>query len=428
VDQAQRLADGAQKKSADASQEAGLLEGLRLQQEKELAEKCRELLDCGVEELVRRLPEEILRNREAIGENTRQRELLERQDRQRRLLEQGLPAQEKKIGDLTERQSENVRAAAALEARIQSRREQMETAAAGLPYPTEQELLEQIRTRKREQSVLEQALSKARDRHRDVLEKLSTLKGSIEALEKELAGSEPVEAVRIGEELDQVSGALGKLHRDHTAASIRIHANGESLTAIDATDAELKVLEQQLKWLDPLAKTANGDVNGKEKLKLETFVQTTYLDRILVCANTRLLRMSDGQYEMARHTDPEDKQGQKGLDLDVIDHYNGSRRSVRTLSGGESFKASLALALGMSEMIQRQAGGIRFDTMFVDEGFGSLDEESLRTAINTLAELSDSNRLVGIISHVGELKERIDKQIRVKKTREGSSEAKIILE
>lgn len=161
---------------------------------------------------------------------------------------------------------------------------------------------------------------------------------------------------------------------------------------------------------------------------LETFVQTTWFDRIIACANTRLLGMTDGQYELLRHTELTDGRTVSGLDLDVIDHYNGSVRSVRTLSGGESFKASLSLALGMSEMIQRQSGGIQFDAMFVDEGFGSLDEESLRQAVGTLTALSGTNRLVGIISHVGELKERIDRQILVTKTRDGYSKAEIRLE
>ena len=117
---------------------------------------------------------------------------------------------------------------------------------------------------------------------------------------------------------------------------------------------------------------------------------------------------------------------QAGLELDVIDHYNGSVRSVRSLSGGESFQASLAMALGLSDEIQSQAGGIQIDSMFVDEGFGSLDEESLNQAIQTLMQLSASNRLVGIISHVSELKEKINSQIVVKKDKNQGSLAEII--
>lgn len=122
----------------------------------------------------------------------------------------------------------------------------------------------------------------------------------------------------------------------------------------------------------------------------------------------------------------DNNRSQSGLELDVVDHYNGTTRSVNTLSGGESFKASLSLALGLSDEIQSSAGGIRLDTMFVDEGFGSLDEDSLQAAIRALHGLTEGNRLVGIISHVSELKERIDKQIRVTKQKSGGSRAEIV--
>ncbi|MDD3240448.1 MAG: SbcC/MukB-like Walker B domain-containing protein, partial [Lachnospira sp.] len=141
---------------------------------------------------------------------------------------------------------------------------------------------------------------------------------------------------------------------------------------------------------------------------------------------TRLMGMSSGHYELKRRETASSLKIQAGLELDVIDHYNGSVRSVRSLSGGESFQASLAMALGLSDEIQSQAGGIQIDSMFVDEGFGSLDEESLNQAIQTLMQLSASNRLVGIISHVSELKEKINSQIVVKKDKNQGSLAEII--
>ena len=159
---------------------------------------------------------------------------------------------------------------------------------------------------------------------------------------------------------------------------------------------------------------------------LETFVQTTYLDRVLEQANSRLLKMSDGQYELSRRKEADNNRSQFGLDLDVVDHYNGTVRDVHTLSGGESFLASLALALGMSDEIQASAGGVELDAMFVDEGFGSLDEESLQHALQVLEGVSEGKRLVGIISHVGGLKDRIDRQIIVKKARSAGSQAEII--
>ncbi len=144
---------------------------------------------------------------------------------------------------------------------------------------------------------------------------------------------------------------------------------------------------------------------------LETYVQSADFDRVIAKANVRLLVMSGQQYELVRRVDASAKNTQSGLDLNVIDHANGTERDVKSLSGGESFKASLSLALGLSDLIQESAGGIQLDTMFVDEGFGSLDDESLEQAFRALSQLSEGNRLVGIISHVEELKRKIDKRI-----------------
>jgi exonuclease SbcC len=175
-----------------------------------------------------------------------------------------------------------------------------------------------------------------------------------------------------------------------------------------------------------LSNTANGNIAGKEKIMLETYIQMTYFDRIIARANTRFMVMSGGQYEMIRRAEAENNRSQSGLELDIVDHYNGTERNIKTLSGGESFKASLSLALGLSDEIQSSAGGIQLDTMFVDEGFGSLDDESLQQAIKALAGLAQGNRLVGIISHVGELKDKIDKQIVVTKEKTGGSSIVIV--
>ena len=185
-------------------------------------------------------------------------------------------------------------------------------------------------------------------------------------------------------------------------------------------------LEARAQWVGALASTAGGTLTSKQKVKLEAYIQMNYLDRILVHANTRLLQMTDAQYELERIV-AENQRSQSGLDLGVIDHYNGTRRSVKTLSGGESFKASLALALGLSDEVQRTAGGIRLDTLFLDEGFGSLDEESLEQALRVLAGLTEGDRLVGIISHVGTLKDRIDRQVVVRKSRTGGSTVELVV-
>lgn len=182
----------------------------------------------------------------------------------------------------------------------------------------------------------------------------------------------------------------------------------------------LQQCEGELQYISNLSATMNGTLAGKKRVNLETYIQMHYFDRILRRANTRLLQMTSGQYELRRDAlkDGDSKTGNSktGLDLVVDDHYSGRERSVKTLSGGESFLASLALALGLADEVQSSAGGIQLDTMFVDEGFGSLDDSALQQAIATLQGLSEGHRLVGIISHVHDLQEMIDKKIIVTKS------------
>ena len=245
---------------------------------------------------------------------------------------------------------------------------------------------------------------------------------------------------RIGEDtninLEEESKKLELLetrYKEYGITIKRVHSNYSTnkthLENIKVKADNLIDTEKKYTWLNALSNTANGQIKGKDKDKimLETYIQMNYFDRIIARANTRLMIMTDGQYDLVRRKEALNHQGQSGLDLDVIDHYNGTHRSVKSLSGGESFKASLALALGLADEIQSSAGGIKLDTMFIDEGFGSLDEESLNAAMKALNSLADGNRLVGIISHVQELKQKIDKQIIVRKDKSGGSRAEIIV-
>lgn len=258
-------------------------------------------------------------------------------------------------------------------------------------------------------------------------EKLASLKSARDEILKRLDGNADIdlqqESVRQAA-TEEKGKAIEK--REKTVHS-RISVNKKSLENIKVKADDLIAAERKYTWVKALSNTANGNISGKEKIMLETYIQMNYFDRIIARANSRLMIMTDGQYDLVRRKEALTKQGQSGLDLDVIDHYNGSQRSVKTLSGGESFKASLALALGLADEIQSSAGGIKLDTMFVDEGFGSLDEESLSQAMKALTSLADTNRLVGIISHVGELKQKIDKQIVVTKDKSGGSKAEIVL-
>lgn len=205
----------------------------------------------------------------------------------------------------------------------------------------------------------------------------------------------------------------------------RLVINNGILNKLSYNGALLDESLKKFSLVKSLADTANGTISGKEKVMIETFVQMNFFERILAVANTRLMVMTGGQYELIRKVVSGNLR-QSGLDMDVIDHFNGSVRDVRTLSGGESFKASLSLALGLSDVVSSLAGGIRINVMFVDEGFGSLSSESLEMAIETLMNLSSDGKLIGIISHVFELKERIDKQIVVTKSVDSGSVIKIV--
>lgn len=189
--------------------------------------------------------------------------------------------------------------------------------------------------------------------------------------------------------------------------------------ALDIYEKSLPILDDKKNLLDQysnLSATCSGELPGKAKIKLETFVQMAFLDRILARANIRLLKMSEGRYMLNRDDKGDNKRSQTGLDLCVHDLSNNTFRSTKSLSGGESFQASLCLALGFADEIQNSSGGIQIETMFIDEGFGTLDNVALKNAVDSLVDLSKGNKLVGIISHVDELRERIDKGINIEKS------------
>ncbi len=257
---------------------------------------------------------------------------------------------------------------------------------------------------------------------------LSSLNGKKAGLEQTLNESESYDINALKDELKALSDNQKRLDINRQQLYSRINLNSDLKYKIIQKNERLSLLDKKYISLSAISNTANGNVKGKEKITLETFVQMKYFDAIISKANVRLLTMTDGQYELTRRNEAQNKRSQAGLDLDVLDHYNGTSRSVSTLSGGESFMASLSLALGLSDEIQSSNGGIQLDTMFVDEGFGSLDGDSLDRALNALISLSQGNRLVGIISHVDALSERIDNKIIVTKERENGSFAKIVTE
>lgn len=347
--------------------------------------------------------------------------------KRRKDLDEQIPKAEE---DLKKREQELVEQGGLVEElskKQNSRQTEIDTYSADLVYASEQEAREQQAKDEKQKGDFEKAIKDTKDLYESGRTDLAERKARIDQLKKQIAETKVVEKEKLLAERQELNARSGSDEERAKQVFSRLNTNSEILKNIEEKSAELSKLESRYQWIKALSDTANGRLTGKEKIMLETYVQTTYFDRIIARANRRFLAMSGNQYELKRRKTAESNQAQSGLELDVLDHYNGTERSVRTLSGGESFKASLSLALGLSDEIQSSAGGIRLDTMFVDEGFGSLDEESLRQAITTLMGLSENNRLVGIISHVAELKEKIEKQIVVTKEKTGGSKVEIVV-
>lgn len=338
-------------------------------------------------------------------------------------LEKLIPDMDLKIGEDEENEKQLQLALAILDAEIKALRADIDVLLEKLPHKTKEDAEIAIAGMVKERETLENTIKKAREAHETCQKELSALAGKIESLVERVKKSETIDAPAIQTEKDALEEQRSTLTQLNEQIQSRLDRNSDITKNISAQSTNLVKLESMWAWVKALSNTANGNISGKEKIMLETYVQMTYFDRIIARANTRFMIMSEGQYELKRRKTAINNRSQSGLDLDVIDHYNGTERDVKTLSGGETFKASLSLALGLADEIQSSAGGIRLDTMFVDEGFGSLDEDSLQQAIKVLAGLTEGHRLVAIISHVSDLKQRIDKQIIVRK---GKSEGSYI--
>ena len=305
----------------------------------------------------------------------------------------------------------------ALEGQIAERR-------AALPYPRRADAQAALDKLEADRSTLRTGMDTAQRRLKQAEQTVAAAEAAVEALTAQQTAAQKELPARSAEELTaqqtELTAARETLRSREKQLSAQLLPNRKTAAQYRAAAEARQTLESRWQWVSALAATAGGTLTSKQKIRLEAYIQMNYLDRILRYANTRLMQMTAGQYELER-IGAENQRSQSGLDLGVIDHYNGTRRSVKTLSGGESFKASLALALGLSDEVQSSAGGIRLDTLFLDEGFGSLDEESLELAIRVLSGLTEGDRLVGIISHVGALKDRIDRQVVVHKARTGGS-------
>lgn len=421
VEIAQKKAKKAQKESEEKSSAAAATKAQVETQTKEVQKDSIALFTEQPDNLSAALSAEAEKLSAFINMHVKQIKAEEQKERRKVELEKDLPGLDEAIAKLADGISENKNGITALDTELREKTVAQAKLSESLAWESKTEAEEnalKLEAKKVELSTLITQTKKALDGHKGLCSEAET---KIKTLSDQLKDAQEIDIEEVTGRKSTLTIAKEK-HTDRIAAIIsRLDKNNDIQRHIDKRLREITVIEERWVWVKTLSDTANGQLSGKDKIMLETYVQTSYFERIIRRANIRLMVMSSGQYELKRAADASNQKSQSGLELNVIDHYNASERSVKTLSGGESFMASLSLALGLSDEIQSTSGGIRLDTMFVDEGFGSLDEDTLSQALKVLNGLADSNLLIGIISHVTELKERINKQIIVEKKKSGGS-------
>ena len=328
-------------------------------------------------------------------------------------LDEELPKEREKLNELVQKKGKLEGDKRELETNKKNLEEKKVNLAKELTYPSEEEAQKALDEKKKKKGELEGVIKSAEKKLNEYTAELAKLNGSIEELGKLIKVVPSVNVEEATLQKENLEKERGEKDTIIKALNTNNTINQGIIGNVNKTLDELSAIEEEYRMKKTLSDTANGQLTGKERISLETYVQSAYFERIIQRANTRLMVMSNGQYELRRRTTFSGS-AQSGLELNVLDHYNGTERDVHSLSGGEQFKASLSLALGLSDEIQESAGGIQLDTMFVDEGFGSLDESSLQQALKALNDLTEGNRLIGIISHVADLK-KIDRQIIVTK-------------
>lgn len=408
------------------SEKAGKTKGQLEEKKKQLEETCKELFGEIPQSISSSLEERVQCLHMQESTINEQRKRANQAIQQRKILEEQNEKGESYLKKWDEMLEEKERRYHEMERECAILTERYEKAISVLAYTSKKDALQALEKKKDQKNALDLAYRSAEEQYRTTKETIQSKTAKIQTLQEQLDGFQDS---KYAELLEQQQSCMQKkreilLKKEKTVTDYQMNKRVEN--AIQGQFEKLQNVEEQWKMVKALSNTANGNVSGKEKIMLETYIQMSHFNRIIARANTRFMMMSGGQYELKRRETAENLRSQSGLELDVIDHYNGSIRSVRTLSGGESFQASLALALGLSDEIQSEAGGIQLDAMFIDEGFGSLDEETLDQAVKALLNLADGNRLVGIISHVAELKERIEKQIIVTKQKSDGSTVKLI--
>lgn len=418
--------EAAQGEAARLSEEAGRLHGQETAFKAEILHAAGELLGhTGLPGLEERVRAETAAQKALLAGLDRETRAAEARVQRKAEIQPEILALEQSVEEKTARQSAAALEETALEGTCAALRREAEALMAQLAHPDKSGAEDAISALEQEKKSLETEINRAKVAAEAIREEIARLEGTVRSLEKQLEDAEETDLQAIQARREQLETQKSAVAAQLQILRTRAERNTVTLETIRQQSARLQADETRLTWVKALSSTAAGTVPGKEKIMLETYVQQVYFERTLARANIRLLAMTGGRYELRRRREASDYRSQTGLDLNIADHYSGGERDVRTLSGGESFMAALALALGLADEVQASAGGIRLETLFIDEGFGSLDEEALSQVIGVLARLTEGNRLVGIISHVAQLKGRIDRQIVITKDETGGSRVEV---
>ncbi len=425
---AEKAAQDAQLSANDKSSDASKCGGRAETAGKALLEQAEKLLQVNdLEVLAEKLALENKNLEEKIDKKKSELEEGERRHNRWIKLQKLIPEKEDKCSadeyDLSKKKTNM----AAGQTQLKGLETQIAELGARLHFADRNAALTSCKTLEVEIKGLQNEIAEAEKNLRTCRDELTQRRGNITQARELLKDAEVLDIAAAEGELEKLKEDQRKIRGEQQAIKSMLDSNEEIQKNLIVKLQESSEILKRGSWMNALSETVNGKLNGKPRIRLETYYQMEVFDRIIIRANSHLMRMSNGKYDLKRRENYDTGTAQTGLDLNVIDHYCGMERSVKSLSGGETFMASLSLALGFSEEIQSTAGGIVLDTMYVDEGFGTLDEEALQQALKALNGLTEGNRLIGIISHVEELRKNLEKQIVVtragKSSKRGSSAA-----
>ena len=350
------------------------------------------------------------------------RKSLEGLIREKQQITQNLPKLQKQKEEVQQKREQTAKLMVQVQTELAAAKEQAEKLKKELPYPDRESAQQALNGLIRERNQIEREIEQARNGLEVCVRRKAAEENALKALQKQASGkgsAQELEEMRL--EGAQLTARKKELEKEQKQRHALLETDERICAKLLTSQEKLGEAEENYEILAELSDTANGELKGRAKIAFEQYIQIVFFSQIIHEANKRFSVMTDGRYLLKRREEAGNLRSQTGLELNVFDYYTGKLRSVQSLSGGESFKASLSMALGLADVVQQYAGGVQLDTVFIDEGFGSLDRESLNQAIRILHELAGTRRLAGIISHVDELKERIDKKIVVTKGSSGSN-------